>query len=69
MSKTKEVKAFVRTLERFGYTVENSGGGHLKVRWHGVFAFMLPVSPSDHRWAKNKVSEMRQRGFPVPKGL
>ena len=60
----KDVKAFVRRLERAGLTVERSGGGHYRVRTPdgGTVAF-IPFSPSTNRWRENTIAQLRQRGI------
>ena len=60
----KEVKKFVRQLERAGLTVERSGGGHYRVRDAGgaTIAF-VPFSPSTNRWRENTIAQLRHRGI------
>jgi len=60
----KDVKTFVRRLERSGLVVERSGGGHYRVRTPegGTVAF-LPFSPSTNRWRENTIAQLRQRGI------
>ena len=60
----KDVKAFVRELERAGLTVERSGGGHWRVRSpEGKTVAFVPFSPSTNRWRENTVAQLRKRGI------
>jgi predicted RNA binding protein YcfA (HicA-like mRNA interferase family) len=60
----KDVKAFVRTLERAGLTVERSGGGHYRVRGpDGATLAFLPFSPSTNRWRENTLTQLRRQGI------
>jgi predicted RNA binding protein YcfA (HicA-like mRNA interferase family) len=60
----KDVKAFVKRLERAGLTVERSGGGHYRVRnAEGKTVASLPFSPSTNRWRENTIAQLRQRGI------
>ena len=62
----KDVKAFVRTLERSGLTVERSGGGHYRVRTSdGATVAFLPFSPSTNRWKENTLTQLRRRGIEI----
>ena len=59
----KDVKAFVRELERAGLVVERSGGGHWRVRSaEGATLAFLPFSPSTNRWRENTIAQLRARG-------
>lgn len=59
----KDVKAFVKRLERAGLTVERSGGGHYRVRSaEGKTLAFVPFSPSTNRWRENTIAQLRQRG-------
>jgi predicted RNA binding protein YcfA (HicA-like mRNA interferase family) len=60
----KDVKAFVRRLERAGLVVERSGGGHFRVRTaDGATVAFVPFSPSTNRWRENTLAQLRQRGI------
>lgn len=60
----KDVKAFVKRLERAGLTVERSGGGHYRVRSaEGKTVAFVPFSPSTNRWRENTIAQLRQRGI------
>ncbi len=60
----KDVKAFVRQLERAGLSVERSGGGHYRVRTaDGATIAFVPFSPSTNRWRENTIAQLRQRGI------
>lgn len=62
----KDVKAFVRRLERAGLTVERSGGGHYRVRdGRGATVVFVPFSPSTNRWRENTIARLRQRGIEI----
>lgn len=63
----KDVKAFVRELERAGLTVERSGGGHWRVRSaDGKTLAFVPFSPSTNRWRDNTIAQLRNRGIELP---
>lgn len=63
----KDVKAFVRELERAGLTVERSGGGHWRVRSReGKTVAFVPFSPSTNRWRDNTIAQLRSRGIELP---
>ncbi|HEU0337030.1 MAG TPA: hypothetical protein VFR43_10775 [Gaiellaceae bacterium] len=60
----KDVKAFVRRLERAGLRVERSGSGHYRVRTsEGATVAFVPFSPSTNRWRANTLAQLRQRGI------
>lgn len=60
----KDVKAFVKELERAGLTVERSGGGHYRVRSpEGKTLAFLPFSPSTNRWRENTIAQLLHRGI------
>ena len=60
----KDVKAFVRRLERAGLVVERSGGGHYRVSTReGATVAFVPFSPSTNRWRENTIAQLRQRGI------
>jgi predicted RNA binding protein YcfA (HicA-like mRNA interferase family) len=60
----KDVKAFVRRLEREGLVVERSGGGHFRVRTaDGATVAFVAFSPSTNRWRENTLAQLRQRGI------
>lgn len=67
MSKTKEVKQLVAQIATWnGWRIEQKSAGWMvyppdKTK-SGV---MIHSSPSDHRWLKNVMSELRKRGAPV----
>ena len=59
----KDVKAFVKLLERAGLQVDRSGGGHYRVRTpEGATIAFIPFSPSTNRWRENTIAQLRQRG-------
>lgn len=66
MSSGKDTREFVAALEAVGYEIRHAKSGHLKVYLDGVLVFTLPNSGSDVRWRRNKISEMRGRGLPLP---
>lgn len=50
-----------KLIREKGFIVERNGSGHYRVTHphrHGK-ACVMPATPSDHRWAKNFVSEIR----------
>lgn len=61
----KEIKKIRKELEAQGWRIENRKGGH-------AMAFppdrsqppvVLPSSPSDARWQKNLLAQLRRSGF------
>jgi predicted RNA binding protein YcfA (HicA-like mRNA interferase family) len=60
----KDVKVFVKRLERSGLSVERSGGGHYRVRTsEGATIAFIPFSPSTNRWRENTIAQLRHRGI------
>ena len=62
----KEVKAFLRRLERAGLVVERSGGGHYRVSTpDGKTVAFVPFSPSTNRWRENTITQLRRQSIDV----
>ena len=58
---SKDVAAFARKLGRAGLRVER--GSHYKVySREGRLLSVISLTPSDHRWRKNAVSDLRRAG-------
>lgn len=58
----KDVAAFARILSRSGLRVER--GAHYKVfNNDGRLVTVLAMSPSDHRWRKNAIRDLRRAGI------
>lgn len=67
MSKNKEVKQLMEMIRGWqGWRVEDKAKGWMVYppnrEMSGV---MIHGSPSDHRWLKNVMSELRKRGAPI----
>jgi hypothetical protein len=67
MSRTKEVKQLLAMIATWqGWRIEEKASGWMVYppdrTKSGV---MIHGSPSDHRWLKNVMSELRKRGAPV----
>lgn len=59
---TKEVSRLIKRLESAGCTV-TLGGKHYKVYdGTGDFVISLPTTPSDYRWERNALSQIKRRG-------
>lgn len=56
----KEVRKMVKALKREGLTVKPSRNQHLNVYQGDKRVATMPVSPSDHRWARNLMSDIRR---------
>ncbi len=62
----KDVRKFIRELEQAGLEVDTSGKGKPKVKTaDGRFLVTLPLTPGDHRWKKNTLSELRRKGVEI----
>ncbi|XKH58480.1 hypothetical protein LG293_17820 (plasmid) [Citricoccus nitrophenolicus] len=57
-----EPAKMVDLLKEDGFTVERNGSGHYRVTHprHRGKACVMPATPSDRRWARNFVSEIRR---------
>jgi predicted RNA binding protein YcfA (HicA-like mRNA interferase family) len=67
MMASKEVAKIIRELERQGFTVKRSGGGHWLIytadeRW----AATMSATPSDRRGLLNAIAMLRRAGFVWP---
>jgi len=63
----KEVRQLIRELEQKGWVfVRMCGTGHFKMRHPSGGITIIPNSPSDGRWIKNKRAEIRriENGLP-----
>lgn len=61
----KERKRLVRDLQRKGYVVELSGGGHLKIYKEGTKRkVFIPSTPSDSKYGYwNALRDLRRIGY------
>ena len=60
---SKEIRELVRELERQGWRVAQTKGGHLRAYPPAGSPVIMPSTPSDRRALANAVSLLRQRGF------
>ena len=67
MSKNKEVKQLLAQIESWqGWRIEEKAKGWMVYPPDKTLSgVMIHGSPSDHRWLKNTMSELRKRGAPV----
>lgn len=56
----KDVRKMMKVIERKGLTVKPSRNQHLNVYQGDRRVATMPVSPSDHRWSKNLMSDIRR---------
>jgi predicted RNA binding protein YcfA (HicA-like mRNA interferase family) len=56
----KEVRQLLKRLRKSGFVVEQSGGKHFSVTLDGKRVAVVPSSPSDWRWKKNVISDIRR---------
>lgn len=56
----KDVRQMVKRCKRAGFTVERGRGQHLIVAYQGRRVATMPISPSDWRWQKNLISDVRK---------
>lgn len=57
-----------RVLEA-GLVIKTGGRNHDRIETpEGRFVAPLPVSPSDHRWMKNLVSQLARKGYDISRG-
>ena len=59
----KETKHLVRRLKKAGFTVEHTGGSHIKVTAPTGGRYVLASTPSDTRSMKNNIAALRRIGF------
>jgi hypothetical protein len=59
----KQVRQLSRYLRRQGFDIRHTGTGHLAVLDDGRKVFTLPSTPSDRRWYKNAVAELKALGL------
>jgi predicted RNA binding protein YcfA (HicA-like mRNA interferase family) len=58
----KEVRKYLRLLEKNGFTVKRSRSSHWKIYDGGkTLVGTVPNSPSDHRWLLNNRKEIEGR--------
>lgn len=61
---SKDVRQFVRRLKRSGLNVLQTRNQHyVVVNKDGERLHTFGGTPSDHRWMKNAISELRKRGI------
>lgn len=64
----KEVRELVEEAKRQGWRCEGLASGHWKcLAPDGVGIVWIAGTPSDHRWKRNTVAQMKRHGF-VPRG-
>jgi predicted RNA binding protein YcfA (HicA-like mRNA interferase family) len=57
----KEVRQLLKRLRKSGFAVEQSAGKqHFFVTLDGKRVAVVPSSPSDWRWKKNVISDIRR---------
>jgi predicted RNA binding protein YcfA (HicA-like mRNA interferase family) len=60
---SKEIRELVRQLEKQGWRVVTTRGGHLRALPPQGSAVVLPGTPSDRRAFGNAIALLRARGF------
>jgi predicted RNA binding protein YcfA (HicA-like mRNA interferase family) len=60
-----EIAKLIKAAEAHGCTVEQTKGGHWKVKVPGAGIVVLASTPSDKRGTKNARSRLRQMGVDV----
>ena len=60
---SKEIRELVRELERQGWRVEPTKGGHFRAFPPQGSPVVLPSTPSDRRALANTIALLRARGF------
>ena len=62
----KEVRKLVRRAVKGGAEfVGYSGSGHVKLACPSGATLVMPSSPSDFRWARNSIRDMRANGVTI----
>jgi hypothetical protein len=56
----KDVRKLSKRMKRAGMTVSPSRGNHYNVYLEGEKIATMPTSPSDRRWEKNLISDIRR---------
>lgn len=57
----KESKQVIKELESRGWVfVRYTGTGHMKLRFKNGATTIVPKTPSDSRWLKNKWAEVKR---------
>ncbi|MCH9837315.1 hypothetical protein K0U83_16755 [bacterium] len=56
----KDVRKMVKALKREGLTVKPSRSQHLNIYQGDRRVATMPVSPSDYRWSKNLMADIRR---------
>lgn len=62
---TDDIGKIIKGLEKMGFTVENSGSGHYKIRYGNDdrYIFILPATTSDFRAFKNAATTIKKKFF------
>lgn len=62
---TDDIGKIIRGLEKMGFTVENSGSGHYKIRYgdDDRYIFILPATTSDFRAFRNAATTIKKKFF------
>ena len=62
---TDDIGKIIKGLEKMGFTVENSGSGHYKIRYRNDdrYIFILPATTSDFRAFRNAATTIKKKFF------
>lgn len=62
---TDDIGKIIKGLEKMGFTVENSGSGHYKIRYGNDdrYIFILPATTSDFRSFRNAATTIKKKYF------
>lgn len=62
---TDDIGKIIKELEKMGFTVENSGSGHYKIRYGNDdrYIFILPATTSDFRAFRNAATTIKKKYF------
>lgn len=60
---SKDTRQLLRKLERQGFRVRMTGGGHYGVSKGDSREIFMPATPSDHRGIKNTLADLKRIGF------
>ena len=62
---TDDIGKIIKELEKMGFTIENSGSGHYKIRYGNDdrYIFILPATTSDFRAFRNAATTIKKKFF------
>lgn len=62
---TDDIGKIIKELEKMGFTIENSGSGHYKIRYGNDdrYIFILPATTSDFRSFRNAATTIKKKFF------